>query len=1104
MGRVFGLSAAAVICACGGVVSANDGGSARLAAKAAQERAMFRASPPDTTATVRAEAVGAAITSTWEDAWAHQAAREAAGVPRFRAPEEIQKYPHLPAGVMYENPEELSAKRARAKNWAMELAARAARGEPATTHDPDNDSIRQVDPDAYRDERPGGDAGADKTVEPWVRPTPEGPLPDPSEFGPVLNTGDTFETMRPGGPGGGGGGGGDPSGSGTPRAPAEYVSWPAVADSSRPSDADCAVGPAHVGVVVNSEIAFYTKDGTAVVPATAMEDFWPGAPAGADLFDPKIVYDQFNDRWIILALNGRRLAETYYAISISKTGNPEGEWWTYYSRSDADNGATDLWADFPGLGYDAGDRTEETDTMGWVYITTNQYTLGDSFTYAAIKAYPKGFMYDGQGFTSWVYTNMNDAAGDKAFTVKPAEFEGSGLTPPVMYFVDTESGGASVINIRSMTAPGVGGGAPTLGAANDVVVNAYLPPPEGEQPGAGQIDTGDCRTQDVIYDFGTMYTAWTESEDFGNATVESAIRSMRFTSGGSVTWQSTFGADELFYAWPNIHNDVADNVVLGFSRYGESEFANIRWTGRTAAATAFEGSAMLVGGSVNYNPSSSTVERWGDYSGLDVDQAGDRQGFFFHNQIADTGTTWLTYVGGTSYGLPNVYHFNDGGSLYYGTATERYFTFRIDSFDWAGVAIYNQIGGDNDIQVDNSTPFGSPYESTFGGTDIRDFVVTDGRDWGDVYHHARVLQFGGSVGFRYESRNVALDFGTGSSYNESFVGTEIMDLYEFASTAGKNYAMTVDIDGTSMDLDVWAFDGDRSSGSRQDFDASSQTTGGGVDEAVEFVGDGSVWGFAVINENFGSGDYTAKLWLQPLVTAISSYDACAASPFVSPAPTLVEGTTPVTWSIVSGPAGAVINSSTGVLTWPVPTPGSTNVTIRATNPAGFDNEAYTINVGALPAAPASVTASDDAFCGRIRVTWPAAAGATQYQVWRNTVNNLGTAALRVTTAATSFDDAFPNTQHGQLYYYWVRSVNSCGTSGFTAVNRGSWGEDADLNQDGEIDILDFLDFFASFGACENQPAPCGSPVDADFNGDTFVDILDFLDFFQAFGEGCTP
>lgn len=62
---------------------------------------------------------------------------------------------------------------------------------------------------------------------------------------------------------------------------------------------------------------------------------------------------------------------------------------------------------------------------------------------------------------------------------------------------------------------------------------------------------------------------------------------------------------------------------------------------------------------------------------------------------------------------------------------------------------------------------------------------------------------------------------------------------------------------------------------------------------------------------------------------------------------------------------------------------------------------------------------------------------------------------------------------------------------------------ADFNLDGEADILDFLDFFASFGDCQLEPSPCPDPLrDADVNSDGLVDILDFLDYLQAFSDGC--
>lgn len=63
---------------------------------------------------------------------------------------------------------------------------------------------------------------------------------------------------------------------------------------------------------------------------------------------------------------------------------------------------------------------------------------------------------------------------------------------------------------------------------------------------------------------------------------------------------------------------------------------------------------------------------------------------------------------------------------------------------------------------------------------------------------------------------------------------------------------------------------------------------------------------------------------------------------------------------------------------------------------------------------------------------------------------------------------------------------------------------ADLNCDGLIDIVDFLDYLDAFGTCDGLPAPCSSVIgtDADYNGDTLIDILDLLDLLNDFGTGC--
>ncbi len=80
---------------------------------------------------------------------------------------------------------------------------------------------------------------------------------------------------------------------------------------------------------------------------------------------------------------------------------------------------------------------------------------------------------------------------------------------------------------------------------------------------------------------------------------------------------------------------------------------------------------------------------------------------------------------------------------------------------------------------------------------------------------------------------------------------------------------------------------------------------------------------------------------------------------------------------------------------------------------------------------------------------------------------------------------------------WVWKVGIVGNDVVVGVSCPS-----DINNNFDVDILDFLDFFDDFASCEQQPAPCGNTINSDYNGDTFVDILDFLDFLDAFASGC--
>ncbi len=160
-------------------------------------------------------------------------------------------------------------------------------------------------------------------------------------------------------------------------------------------------------------------------------------------------------------------------------------------------------------------------------------------------------------------------------------------------------------------------------------------------------------------------------------------------------------------------------------------------------------------------------------------------------------------------------------------------------------------------------------------------------------------------------------------------------------------------------------------------------------------------------------------------------------------------------------------------------------------------------------APTGVSASDEVYTDKVRVTWAASTGATGYQVWRNTSDSSGSASKMVDTSDTSdiadplwWDDTSAEIE--VMYYYWVRATNSLGTSEFSTGDSGrrrnaasSDNADSDLDGDGLVDLTVYHEasgywhiLLSASGEVSSQKfgAPGYSPEPGDFDGDGRTDM----------------
>lgn len=88
----------------------------------------------------------------------------------------------------------------------------------------------------------------------------------------------------------------------------------------------------------------------------------------------------------------------------------------------------------------------------------------------------------------------------------------------------------------------------------------------------------------------------------------------------------------------------------------------------------------------------------------------------------------------------------------------------------------------------------------------------------------------------------------------------------------------------------------------------------------------------------------------------------------------------------------------------------------------------------IPWTPSGVTASYNTGPD-VDVTWDPSSRATQYRVYRSSINDSATAVEVGTTTATTYSDA--TAPVGEISYFWVRAENASGLSVFSLSDEGS-------------------------------------------------------------------
>ena len=117
-----------------------------------------------------------------------------------------------------------------------------------------------------------------------------------------------------------------------------------------PADPQIAVSATHIVQVVNTKIAFFNKSGVkSFERELGSSGFFTGIATTAT-FDPKVFYDKFTDRFVVVTLE-QDGTNSQFCIAVSDTGNPNGNWKKYKLDNKGTVGSNTFWLDYEGWGH---------------------------------------------------------------------------------------------------------------------------------------------------------------------------------------------------------------------------------------------------------------------------------------------------------------------------------------------------------------------------------------------------------------------------------------------------------------------------------------------------------------------------------------------------------------------------------------------------------------------------------------------------------------------------------------------------------------------------------------------------------------------------------
>jgi len=426
-----------------------------------------------------------------------------------------------------------------------------------------------------------------------------------------------------------------------------------------PPDPSGVAGQSYLVGVNNTSIRWSDKTGGSVVTkrlgknaTTASGSFFETLSPVNGTFDPKVIYDQYEGRFIVITLekqdknDGDSENSSRILIAVSASDDPNGTWYFTEIDSKINVSGTDTWADYPGLGLNS----------DAILITANLFTYGATHTYSGSRLWviEKSPFYTGGTAVVHIYDPAG-SAGTSSTTMQPAHMFGSEPTNLKAYlvrysgFTDGTNEAISVIEFTETYS------SPTFTnyyVSLSDIDNTSASMPDAPQSGTSTlIETNDRRALNAVWRDNYLYTAFTivpgSGTDSAQATAHWVKCSASLAGGLALSDQGNCGGEDIatgaYTFFPSVAVNSTGQMVVGFSASASSIYCGAYYAGRVStdpAGTTPHTGTLKAGEDYYVRTFGGARNRWGDYTGISVDPSDDKTFWLFNEYAQTRGTSF--------------------------------------------------------------------------------------------------------------------------------------------------------------------------------------------------------------------------------------------------------------------------------------------------------------------------------------------------------------------------------------------------------------------------------------------------------------------------------